>query len=47
MPAINHRMFFVITGFLLHVSDYKQKNLMNTYNLAVVFGPNFIRPEVA
>lgn len=39
-------MFSFIIGFLYRVSEFKDENKMTAYNLAVVFGPCFLRPEV-
>lgn len=46
LPALNRDILYFVLGFLNKVSSYKEDNLMTTYNLAVVFGPNFFRSEV-
>lgn len=38
-------MFMFITTFLARVANYQEYNKMTAYNIAVVFGPCFLRPE--
>lgn len=45
LPEINEKMFSFIIGFLKHVSTYHVYNKMTAYNVSVVFGPCFLRPE--
>ncbi len=45
LPELNLRVFMFITGFLCKITDYKEYNKMNSYNMSVVFSPCFFRPE--
>jgi len=46
LPEVNYRLFKLLLNFLRDVAANADKNLMVTRNLAVVFAPNVLRPEV-
>lgn len=46
IPKLNYRTLAMITSFLTRVAQFKEDNKMPAYNLAVVFAPSFLRPEV-
>eukprot|EP01130_Rhizamoeba_saxonica_P004792 TRINITY_DN1949_c0_g1_i2.p1 TRINITY_DN1949_c0_g1~~TRINITY_DN1949_c0_g1_i2.p1 ORF type:complete len:322 (-),score=56.71 TRINITY_DN1949_c0_g1_i2:174-1139(-) len=46
LPKYNLQMTSLIINFLYKVSQYASENLMHERNLAIVFGPNLVRPEV-
>jgi Rho GTPase-activating protein 1 len=46
LPELNRTVLFFALGFLNKVITHQDHNLMTTYNMAVVFGPNFFRSEV-
>lgn len=43
---MNYYTLVFITGFLTRVALFKEENKMTAHNLAVVFAPSFLRPEV-
>ena len=46
MEYVNFKVFVLLTIFLKdYVIAQKEDNKMNAYNLAVIFGPCFFRPE--
>lgn len=46
MEYVNHKLFILLlvflTNYIIHQKDF---NKMNGYNLSVVFGPCFFRPQ--
>ncbi|CAD8203620.1 unnamed protein product [Paramecium pentaurelia] len=46
MPELNREILLFSLGFLNSVIQEQEHNLMTTYNMAVVFGPNFFRSEI-
>jgi Rho GTPase-activating protein 1 len=46
LPAVNYKTLVFITGFLTRVALFQKDSKMTSYNLAVVFAPSFLRPEV-
>lgn len=45
LPELNCRLFSFLVSFLKRVSEVQEANKMTEYNLAVVFGPTFVRPK--
>ena len=46
MEYVNHKVFVLLTVFLTDfIISQKEFNKMNGYNLSVVFGPCFFRPQ--
>lgn len=45
LPSNNFRLLEFLTQFLLNVSQHSKVNKMTTQNLAIVFGPNLLRPK--
>lgn len=46
LPAANLTLLRYIVHFLFDVAQHADVNRMNASNLAIVFGPNLIRPKV-
>lgn len=46
MPAFNYAVLIFVLSFILKIVGFKDLNLMTTYNMGVVFGPNFFRSKV-
>lgn len=44
LPEVNRSVLHELLKFLRKVSQFKEQNTMNTYNLATVFYPNMFRP---
>jgi Rho GTPase-activating protein 1 len=46
MEYVNRKVFVLLTIFFRdYVISQKERNKMNAYNLAVIFGPCFFRPK--
>ena len=45
LPEVNRVTLQYLMLFLNRVADFQQYNKMNGHNLAIVFGPNLLRPE--
>jgi len=46
LPSFNYNICKKLFNFLTKVSQYSDKNLMNSKNLAIVFAPSLLRPEI-
>ena len=44
MPELNKNVLFFLLKFFEKVIDHKDKNKMNSYNLAVCFSPCLLKP---